>query len=236
MQEPSEARIIAALEETRVVRPPKQYLATFGVTNLRYFLVTQPSYSELVGHEPEAVIREGKVIAKRPEVVTPAYMLNLEGFGAEARRSLELLAMNFGSNSPGLLYAYRNQAEGLSIVSGEPDGVADRIKGDLDGKGDGLAVVIRGADDLWDVSLLKFIFEYTAWSVAGNVGELASRGLLESDPVAGVPRAGVQSIEALFSEVAAGNADPSTLKRELDRWGLFQQYEDRFLGLFRRRR
>jgi len=235
-QEPGEERIAAALAETRAVRPPQQHLATFGVTNLRYFLVTHPSYEQIAPHGPETVIREGTVIAKRPEVVTPTYMMNLDGFGEEARRSMEILAMNYGPNSPGLLYAYRNEATGLNIVSGEPDGVADRIKGDLNGKGDSLAVVIRGADDLWDVSLLKFIYEYTAESVAGNVGDLAGRGLLDPDPVHGVPRAGVERVESLFSQVKAGNLDPSVLKQELDRWGLFQRYEDRFLSLFRRGR
>ena len=125
-QEPGEERIAAALAETRVVRQPQQHLATFGVTNLRYFLVTHPSYQEIAPNDAEAVIREGTVIAKRPEVVTPTYMMNLEGFGEEARRSMEMLAMSFGPNSPGLLYTYRNEATGMDIVSGEPDGVADR--------------------------------------------------------------------------------------------------------------
>lgn len=234
MQE-SDRRILAALEATRVVRQPRQHLATFGVTNLHYFLVTEPVYAELSPHDRESVIREGKVVARRPEVVTPTYMLNLQGFGEQARRSLELLASRYGPNSPGLLYTYRNEAGGLNIVSGEPNVVADRIKGDLDGKGEGLAVVLRGLDDLWDVSLLKFIYEYTAASVAGNVGDLMHRGLLAHDPAAGLPKAAVQRIDRLFGEVEAGNADPFLLKQELDRWGVFRHYEDRFLGLFRKR-
>lgn len=235
MQE-HDQRILTALEETRVVRPPKQHLATFGVTNVRYFLVTEPVYHEIAPRAIESVIREGKVIAKRPEVVTPTYMMNLQGFGEEARRSLQVLAAKYGPNSPGLLYTYRNEANRLDIVSGAPDGVAERIKGDLDDRGEGLAVVIRGSDVLWDVSLLKFIFEYTASSVAGNVGDLMGRGLLSPDPAVGLPRAAVERIEALFYRVESGEADPSALKQELDRWGVFRQYEDRFLNLFRRRR
>jgi hypothetical protein len=35
-------------------------------------------------------------------------------------------------------------------------------------------------------------------------------------------------------EVGNGT-NPEVLKLELDRWGLFEFYQDRFLGLFRRR-
>ena len=41
-------------------------------------------------------------------------------------------------------------------------------------------------------------------------------------------------IEGLFRQVGKGEADPTRLKLELDRWGLFPDYEDRFLGLFRK--
>ncbi len=234
MQDP-DARILAALEETRIVRPPRQYLSTFGVTSLRYFMVTEPSYREFDRRESESVVREGKVIARRPEVVTPTYVMNVHGFGEDARRLLELVARRLGPHAPGLLYTYQNEAHGLNIVGGEPDGVAGRIKDELDQKGDGLAVVLRGPDELWDVALLKFIYEYTVASVGGNVGEIMGRGLLEPDPASGIPKASAQRIEALFGEVRAGNADPTRLKQELDRWGVFPQYEDRFLGLFRRR-
>lgn len=232
--ENAEERIAKALEQTRVVRAPKQYLATFGVTNLKYFLVTEPIFAEFDTKQgPESVIREGKVIAKRPEVVTPGYLLNLHGFGDDARRYFEMVARQYGPQSPGLMYSYRNEAGSMNIVSGEPETVAQNIKGDLDGRSEHLAVVIRGPDELWDVALLKFIYEFTASSVASNVGDLSGRGLLDPDAT-GVPKAAIQRIEAMFQEVQGG-LDPSLLKRELDRWGLFRHYEDRFLGLFKKR-
>ena len=45
--------------------------------------------------------------------------------------------------------------------------------------------------------------------------------------------AAMQNIEQMFNEVAQGR-NPDDLKRELDRWGAFEFYEDRFLNLFRR--
>jgi len=230
-------RIIHALEQTRVFRHPRQKLATFGVTTLKYFVLTEPVYTELrPPADPETVIREGTVVADRPAIVTPSYMLNLEGFGDEARRSLELLARRLGAQSPGVMYKYKNESGGLNIVSGGVDVVAGRIAEDLQKTGKDMAAIIIGDSALWDVSVMKFIYEFTASSLASNLQELHGRGLLDPDPGAGVPRGAVQRIEEMFQAAERGTADPTTLKRELDRWGLFDRYQDRFLGLFRGRR
>ena len=76
----------------------------------------------------------------------------------------------------------------------------------------------------------------TSSSISGNVQEFHARGLLESeDQYGGVPRAAIQQINKLFTEVEQG-ANPDVLKQELDRWGLFDYYQDRFLNLFRQKR
>ena len=230
----ADQRIRKALQLTQVLRSPKQHLATFGVTDLRYYLVTQPAYSELVPGEDESVIREGKVISQRPAIVTPTYMLNLEGFGTDAKKYMESLIQRFGPNSPGIMYQYRNEPGNLEIVGGQVFEVAQRIADDLDERGVDSAAVILGTDDLWDISLLKFVYEYTAASVASNVGEIQARGLLDPDPQVDVPRGVIQKIEELFRQAEAG-LDPKVLHRELARWGLFEHYQDRFLNLFRRR-
>jgi len=61
----ADERIQYAIEHTEVVRPPEQSLATFGTTNIYYYLVT-----ELM--ESANVVREGRVIAARPKIVTPS--------------------------------------------------------------------------------------------------------------------------------------------------------------------
>ncbi|MBI4308087.1 MAG: hypothetical protein HY684_04710 [Chloroflexi bacterium] len=230
----AERRIAEAVGVTRVVRPPRQHLATFGVTNVHYYMVTTPSYRDLVSGEEESVIREGKAISQRPTIVTPMYMLNLEGFSAEARRYMESITHRLGPNSPGLLYRYRNEPGGMDIVSGGVPAVTQRIGEDLDKRGEDMAAVIVGADDLWDVSLLKFIYDYTAASLSSNVNEMQAMGLLEPHPDMEVPRGVVQRIERLFSEAERG-LNPRMLKEELDRWGLFERYQDRFFALFRRK-
>ena len=87
-------RIKYAVEHTEILRPPKQSLATFGTTNVHYYLVTEPVYSELMKHVTETVVREGTVIAERPRIVTPYYLSQLEGFSADARRYFDMLILS----------------------------------------------------------------------------------------------------------------------------------------------
>ncbi len=231
-----EDRFIHAIERTRILRYPRSRLATFGITNLKYFLVTEPAYKDIVqGGESEGVIRDGRVIAERPAIVTPYYMLNISGFGTNARRYMEQMAQQYGPQSPGLLYAYRNEPKDTNIVGGDPSAIANRICKDLDSQNDSGTMVVVGVDELWDLSLIKAIYDITSASLAGNIQEMNAFGLLDPDPDMGVPKDAVRRIETLFRGAESGG-DVDVLKRELDRWGLFSRYQDRFLSIFRRRR
>src|SRR5690606_35863238 len=108
----------------------------------------------------EAVVREGTVRSERPQVVTPYYLWRHEGFGENAAHYLEELMRRLGPNAPGLLYTYKNEGMSTSVVSGSPREVAGRIATRLDKEDRPLEVVIRGPDELWDVSLMKFIYEF----------------------------------------------------------------------------
>lgn len=220
-----------AIQRTSVLRFPGQALATFGTTNVDYYLLTTPVYEQATA--AETVIREGKVSAARPQIVTPSYLTRLEGFGDNARKYLDLVMQEYGPHTPGLLYTYKNEPRETSVVSDGLDVVAGRLNDRIEKEGNKLAAVIRGVDELWDVSLLKFIRELTEGSVRSNIAELGSKGLLDIDH-AGVPRDARHRIELLFHQVEMGEREPLDLKRELDRWELFNEYEDRFLGLFHR--
>ena len=223
-----------AIEQTWVVRYPRQRLATFGTTNILYYVVTKPIYEDTDVSKQEGVVRTGRVLAEQPAVVTPTYAMSLQGFSPEAYEYLSDVSRQSGPNSPGILYQYKNEAGKMEIVGGVPSEIAHKISGDLDKRNEDMSVVMVGVDELWDVALLKFIYEFTSSSVAGNIQEFRTRGLLEPQPqFGGVPRAAVQAIDRLFMEVQQG-ANPEMLKRELDRWGLFEFYQDRFLNIFRR--
>ncbi|MDO8568625.1 MAG: hypothetical protein Q7R57_07915 [Dehalococcoidales bacterium] len=233
--ENEENRVEYAARHTEILRPPKQTLATFGTTNIYYYLLTEPAYTEITHGAAETVIREGRVIAQRPRIVTPYYLTHLEGFSPDARKYFDVLTRAYGLNAPGLFYTYRNEPKELNIVSDSWPVVVDRLNQEIDQRGDPLTSIIKGEDALWDVSLLKFIYEVTRGSVQSNVSQLGARGLLNMDS-SGVPMDGRLRIEELFESVGKGECEPRVLKDELDRWNIFAEYEDRFLGIFKRRR
>ncbi len=124
-------RVEYALAHTEVIRSPRQKLATFGVTSVYYHLVTEPVYSESTGEARETVIRDGRVIAEQPKIVTPTYLTRLEGFGESARRYVDRLAAEY-PHTPGLFYSYRNEPKNLVIVSDSPEAVIYRLNEKID--------------------------------------------------------------------------------------------------------
>jgi hypothetical protein len=228
-------RIKYAVEHTEILRPPKQSLSTFGTTNIYYYLVTEPAYSELVENVTETAVREGRVITERPRIVTPYYLSRLEGFSPEARRYFEALVKTHGSSAAGLFYTYRNEPKELTIVSGNLPAVVDKLNAELDKGGNPLTSIIKGQDELWDVSLMKFIYEITKSSLKNNIMQMGSKGLLDID-ASGIPADARVRIEELFAQVSRGELEPSELKEELDHWGLFDEYEDRFFNIFKKGR
>ena len=229
----NDERIRDAVERTEVLRAPRQALFTFGRTSIYYYLITEPAYADLIGGSIETVIREGRVLAEKPKIVTPHYLSGLEGFSTDARKYFDAIIESYGPHIPGLLYTYRNEPKELSIVSSDWKAVVDKLNAEIDRRGDPLAAIIKGPDELWDVSLVKFIFEMTQRSVGTNLGEMSSRGLLRMD-AKGVPADARLRIERLFAQVARGEVAAAVLKEELDRWDLYEEYEDRFLNIFRK--
>ena len=224
-----------AIEQTYVVKYPKQHLATFGITSIEYFVVTEPLYTAIDSQkkELEGVVRKGKVKAEQPKLVTPTYAMNLNGISDEAYKYFNQVAHLYGANSPGIMYQYNNEPENLEILSGNPNEIAHRISKELRDKKNDLSVVISGVDEFWDVALLKFIYEFTASSVSFNSREMRGAGLMEPQSFAGgVPAAAANQIEEMFKSVKKGGS-AETLKNELDKWGVYRYYEDRFLNLFR---
>jgi len=219
-------RVRYALENTELVRAPQQNLATFGSSVVDYYVVT-----ELVGNI--SVVRDGKVIAERPKIVTPAYLVNVEGFSEQARKYIGMMARERPHDS-GIFYRYKNEPKGMNVVSEPIRQVISKLSSQIEEEHNPLSTIIRGVEELWDVSLLMFIYELTAKSVRTNVAEFSRRGFLDMD-AGGVPQGARDYIEELFEQVSQNLSRAPELVIELNRWGLFPEYQDRFFALFRRK-
>lgn len=216
-------KIQHAIQNTEVLRQPQHSLATFGSTNVYYYIIT-----ELMDNTN--IVREGRVIAAKPKIVTHAYLANLEGFSQQAGRYIEMMAEKY-PRELGVLYSYKNEPKEMNIITESFNQVVDKINQQIDIQGDPLSAIIRGVEELWDVSLLKFTYELTRNSVYSNVAEMERSGLLRLDSV-GVPKDARSHIEALFEKAQRDLSYTAELASELRRWSLFHEYQDRFFSLF----
>jgi len=239
-------RIQYAFENSEVLKWPKQLLSSFGSSEVHYHVLTEPVYQEFTKGVIETVVREGKVSWYRPQLLTPDYILRIEGFSEEARSAFSSLA-NEMPDIASILYRFqfKREVDSINFVSGSLESVADKISRDIDKRGDNLSAVIKGVGDLWDISLSKFILDMMTRSARkSQFPELRKRGLISynqfgqqvvSKDNSGIPLVAKREIESMFEKVKSGEMEPKDLKRELDRWGLFEIYQDRFFDLFRRR-
>jgi len=238
-------RIKYAFEHTEILRRPKQLISTFGSSVIHYYVLTEPVYSEFTRDNLETVVREGKVSWYQPKLLTSTYMLRIEGFSREAKNAFEILANQY-PDLAGILYKFKvnKELDEMNFVSGPLLAVAENINNKIDKKGDSLCAVIKGVSGLWDVSLSKFILDMMARSLySAQIPDFTNRGFVGTNQIGqaiitkdrhGVPVAAREEIERLFNLTKKGELEPIKLKEELDNWGLFEQYQDRFFSLFKK--
>ena len=221
------------LMNTVVVKLPKQALASFGTSVITYNMVTKPLYQALNTDKQteEAVLSRGIVTAERPRIVTPQFLSRAQGFGDEAQEFMRELIRRGQADDPGILYTYSNTPGRMEIISSRPEDVADRISRQIDSESRPLEAVVLGVDELWDVSLMKFIFDLTNSSAPTNAVDLARSGRMEVSD--GVPMDARLRIEELLLQVRNGNVDPTLLHKELEAWQLFDEYQDQFFQVLR---
>ena len=218
-----------AVNNTEIVVMPSRHLETFGTTVLQYHLV-----SELMDSVGQVRVREGRMQASQPQIITPqAYSKTLlEGFGEEAGKYVEWLK-DHERDIRILQYGYRLKQESFSehIISDTKEAVVARVEKEVKAKDDAMSALVVGVDDPWDVCLIKLFWEVVQSSAHTNVQQMAQRKMFdESD---GVPQGIRAEIEAAFLEASRNAALIPALGRKLQTNGLFDSYQDRFFALVR---
>jgi hypothetical protein len=165
-----------AIENTRVILAPDQKIATFGSTSFRFYLI-----SELMDRVNEVRVRDGRIHADRPQILTPDNFarLLLEGFGEKAEHYIEQLrdrARDFAVLRYGFQFRKTDVVERL--FRDPIDAVIARTKAQIEGEQEPLSAVIQGVDDAWEVCLLKFTIDLIERSSGGNLGDFRKRGLV----------------------------------------------------------
>ena len=165
-----------AVENTRVIVAPEQQIATFGTTSFRFYLI-----SELMDRVNEVRVRDGRIHAERPQIVTPDHYarLLLEGFGEKAQQYVEQLRERMRSIAV-LRYGFQFRKTDVTEnrMRDSIDAVVSRTRQQVENANDPLSAVIQGVDDAWEVCLLKFTIDMIERSSGDNLGDFRRRGLL----------------------------------------------------------
>jgi len=165
-----------AAENTRVIVAPEQQIATFGATSFRFYLI-----SELMDEVNEVRVRDGRIHAERPQIVTPDQYarLLLEGFGDQAQQYVEQLRERM-RNIAVLRYGFQFRKTDVTEnrVRDSIDAVIAKTRTEVERADEPRSAVIHGVDDAWEVCLLKFTIDLIERSSGDNLGDLRRRGLL----------------------------------------------------------
>jgi len=222
-----DARLIESLlRRTEVLRVPRRTLSTFGATRTPYHLV-----SPVEDLKNKTRLREGKVVSEKPAILTPeALTERFKGFGEEARQFTEWLSASYRDVLRALEYTFKNEGFKTTVLSETPQDVADRIAADLDGRDVKDETLIRCPDAAWSLAVMKFTLDEAARSFPVNVRDLERRDLF--NPTQKEARRRRRQIEELFSAAASNRSVLKELGRCLREYGLFEEYEDRYLSFF----
>jgi len=69
-----------------------------------------------------------------------------------------------------------------------------------------------------------------------NPGELRIISISDLESFTKLPQSARGKIENLFKKASRNLSHASDLKKALDEWGVYKEYEDRFLDLFKKKR
>ena len=218
-----------AVNITRVIHAPQQTIETFGATTIQYHLV-----SELMDQINKVRVRAGSVYSERPQIITPNHFISqmLEGFGAKAQEYAEWL-MSSGDMVRILRYGLHFRRDNVveELISDSAENVAKKIKSKVSSQNNGFSAVVIGADELWEVSLLKFFIDFLQHSAPYNMEDLANPG---QKNLARADLADIRSeIDADFKSASTDRGQIDQLAKKLQKSGLFEEYEDRFYSLIK---
>lgn len=165
-----------AIENTQVILAPESHIATFGSTSFHFYLI-----SELMDRVDQVRIRNGKIHAERPQILTPEHYcrLLLEGFGEKAQRYVDQLREH-ARNVAVLRYGFQFRKTDVTeeTIRDSIDAVTNRTRRRVESANEPLSAVIQGVDDAWEVCLLKFTIDLIERSSGGNLGDFRKRGLI----------------------------------------------------------
>lgn len=165
-----------ALENTKIILAPQRRIESFGNTVFHFHVI-----SELMDSVNEVRVRDGKLHADRPSIVSPETYskLLLDGFGEKARQYADQLEQHLGRMAL-LKYGFMVRKSDVveSVVHDPVEAVIDRVRERVTTSAEPMSAIIHGVDEGWEICLLKFTMGIVQESMGGNMDDFRRRGLL----------------------------------------------------------
>lgn len=164
-----------AAQRVKILVSPSHQLETFGNTLVNYHLI-----SELADHPDKIRVREGRLEAHKPLVITPQEIgVEMEGFSDAAKAYFEFLGAQ-EEDFRVLRYGYTIKSDNFSeiVLTDTLQAVAERVKLEVKARNDKFSAVLVGVDEPWDIALVE-LWRREVWRSAGrNISELQKKGKL----------------------------------------------------------
>ena len=162
-----------AWKNTKIIRHVERSLFTFGDSTLPYYIV-----AEAILNKNHTVVREGEVVVKRPMVYTPyADSPVFEGFGDKEKESAFFIIQRLAYIPP---YKYQNDSKHIYVSPSPLDEAVQKLNQRLDSEDNRLVAIIKGAAEMWEVSVMRYAIERMVKSMPSNITELKEKGFLET--------------------------------------------------------
>lgn len=177
-------------------------------------------------------MREGIVISERPQILTPdSLQERFSGFGEDSEAFSEWIQNQYRDVLRALEYNFKNQNPNASVISENAHETALKIRDDVNKRDINQAAVIECPDGGWSLALMQFTLQEAARAFPTNVRDFEQHDLF--DPGGNENRRQHHEVESLFQKATETRDARHVLGMKLREYGLFDEYEDRFLALFR---
>ena len=156
------------MRRTRILKPPKHAIATFGTTTLSYVLLS------MVPDQPDCCrLREGEVTAERPKILTPEFWKNrFKASGTMPNAYHEELEKAYGESLKGLEYSIPQRPEEYDARTCRAPEVADRTRKVMEKEDAPRTALLEGPDAQWSLSVMKFIVDTSLRSFSGQCARI----------------------------------------------------------------
>lgn len=159
-----------AFETTEIIKERSYSLYTFGVTRLPYYFVAR---SEI--DPKDTVIREGKVMVERPQILLPNGMSLIEGFEIDEERhgseeDVQHILMTRKVLLPSLKYT--NDSNKVDVESISVDEKIGELRNRLTNASDTATGIIRGEDRFFPFPLFLYVGKMIIRSTGDNLTDL----------------------------------------------------------------